>query len=100
MPSAIVERLRKLIEHEESANAIGNFAEAEAFAEKFQQLMEAHNLTLADLGWQSLDIDIQDDFEAEYSAAARRRTNRPKRRQSWKEILGNTVEDQSLSSSR
>lgn len=97
--AAIIETLRKLIEHEKSASAIGNFAEAEAFAEKFQKLMEAHNLTMADLGWESLNIDVQDDYETSCSTPFGRRTDRPKRRQSWQEVLGSTVEGQKVSTS-
>jgi Protein of unknown function (DUF2786) len=95
MRSAIIETLRKLIEHEKSANAIGNFAEAEAFAEKFQKLMQAHNLTMADLGLETLDW--QEEVEIE---RPRRFGAHPETPPSWQEVLGSVLGDQRLPSSR
>jgi hypothetical protein len=45
----ILDKLRKLINHERSARAIGNLAEAKAFAEKIQELLDHHNLSHADI---------------------------------------------------
>lgn len=98
MRPSLIETLRKLIEHEKSAYAIGNIAEAEAFAEKFQHLMEAHELTMADLGWQS--FDVEDEFDREAAARLRKHQKPSKSKPSWQEVLGSTMEVQSLTSSR
>lgn len=98
MRSDIIEILRKLIEHEKSANAIGNFAEAEAFAEKIQQLMQAHDLTMADLGWQA--PEWQEEFEMECATHLGPHFKAPRPRPSWQEVLGSTMEAQQLRSSR
>lgn len=45
----IIEKLKKLIAHEESARAIGNPAEAAAFAERIQQLLNKHNLSMSEV---------------------------------------------------
>ncbi len=99
MRSDIIETLRKLIEHEESANALGYFAEAEAFAEKFQKLMQAHNLTMADLGWQILEWQ-DEEFELERSSRFKVRLKTANQSPSWQEVLGSSLEDQRLRSSR
>ncbi len=45
----IIEKLRKLIAHAKSAREIGNVAEAEAFAEKIQELLDTHNLSMSEI---------------------------------------------------
>lgn len=50
---AILEKIKKLNAHAESAQAIGNEAEAEAFAAKVQELLTAYKLSMADLGRES-----------------------------------------------
>jgi hypothetical protein len=98
MRPSLIETLRKLIEHEKSAYAIGNIAEAEAFAEKFQQLMEVHELTMADLGWQSLDAE--DEFDREVAARLKKEQEPADSRPSWQEVLGSTMGIRNLTSSR
>lgn len=62
----IIDRLRKLIRHEESARTIGNAAEAEAFAAKIQGLLDAYNLSLSDIdlnaAQSSIDRSSGDEF--------------------------------------
>lgn len=58
MKNRIIEKLKKLIRHEESARAIGNIAEAEAFAEKIQDLLDAHNLSFSDIDIESAQSTI------------------------------------------
>ena len=60
----IIEKLRKLIAHEQSARTIGNIAEAEAFASKIQDLLTAHKLDMSEVDFQARDIEI--DFFAEW----------------------------------
>jgi hypothetical protein len=45
----IIEKLQKLIAHEQSARTIGNSAEAAAFASKIQELLNVHKLNMADV---------------------------------------------------
>jgi hypothetical protein len=47
--NGIIEKLAKLIAHEESAREIGSLQEAEAFADKIQQLLSQHKLSLSDV---------------------------------------------------
>lgn len=49
MSEKIIDRLRKLINHEKSARSIGSIAEAEVFAEKIQELLDEYNLSLSDI---------------------------------------------------
>lgn len=45
----VIKKLTKLIAHEESARAIGSTAEAAAFAERIQQLLNKHNLSMSEV---------------------------------------------------
>jgi hypothetical protein len=45
----MIDKLKKLLAHEQSARSIGNMAEAEAFAAKIQELLFAHKLTMSDI---------------------------------------------------
>ena len=98
MRPALIETLRKLLEHEKSAYAIGNVAEAEAFAEKFQQLMQTHELTMADLGWQA--FDVEEEFDREAAARIEKHHESSRHSPSWQEVLGSSLEQESLTSSR
>jgi hypothetical protein len=49
MNERIIDRLRKLLRHEQSAREIGNMAEAEAFAAKIQEQLDSYNLSLSDI---------------------------------------------------
>lgn len=58
MDSKIIEKIKKLINHAESAKNIGSTAEAEAFAGKVSDLLDAYNLDLS-------DIDRADELKTE-----------------------------------
>lgn len=45
----IIEKLKKLIAHEQSAHEIGNQDEAKAFAETIQKLLDKYNLSRSDI---------------------------------------------------
>jgi hypothetical protein len=47
--SEIIRKLQLLISHQQSAAAIGNQAEAEAFAGRIQQMLSKHKLSMTDL---------------------------------------------------
>lgn len=53
----IIDKVQKLKAHAESAEAIGNEAEAQAFAALYQRLMLQHNLEMSDLEFASLDVE-------------------------------------------
>jgi hypothetical protein len=56
-PEKILDRLRKLIEHQRSAHAIGNVAEAEAFAAKAQEILLRHKLNMTDIEFAQQEKD-------------------------------------------
>lgn len=49
MDNQIIEKIKKLMAHAESAKAMGSIAEAEAFASKVQKLLNEYNLSKSDL---------------------------------------------------
>lgn len=59
----IIEKLRKLIAHEQSARTIGNLAEAEAFASKIQDLLTAHKLDMSEVDFQAREDGEPIDWE-------------------------------------
>lgn len=58
----ILQLIRKLIAHEESARKIGSVQEAEAFAARIQSLCDRYRLRLADLSAEELDEHVNDEF--------------------------------------
>lgn len=53
----LIDKLTKLKNHAESAKAIGSEAEAQAFAEKVQQLLLEHDLQMSDIEFATLAVD-------------------------------------------
>lgn len=51
----IIEKLSKMLRHEQSARAIGSVAEAEAFATKIQELLTEHKLEMSEIEFQERD---------------------------------------------
>ena len=49
MENKILEKIKKLIRHKESAEKIGSISEAEAFAVKIQKLLNEYNISLSDI---------------------------------------------------
>lgn len=62
MKSKILKKIRKLIDHAESAAQIGSAAEAANFAAKVQELLDRHNLSLSDI---EREKQIQSEIDAE-----------------------------------
>lgn len=54
----IIEKLRKMVRHQESAAAIGSEAEAQAFAEKIAEMCDRYRLSVAELGEESIKSTI------------------------------------------
>jgi hypothetical protein len=53
----IVERLAKMIRHEQSAREIGSIAEAEAFASQVQFLLTKHGLEMSEIEFESEEVE-------------------------------------------
>jgi len=54
----ILELLKKLLAHEQSARSIGSLEEADAFAKKIQSLCDEYRINLADLSFEDLSQTI------------------------------------------
>ena len=63
MPSPIIEKLQKLIAHERSARSIGNQEEAEAFAERIQELLTKHKLEMSEIDFKTRETGEPVDWE-------------------------------------
>jgi hypothetical protein len=61
MDAQIIDKIRKLMAHSESAKEMGSIAEAEAFAQKAQKLLQEYNLTKADLTEEEAKAEILHD---------------------------------------
>ena len=59
MASEIIDKIRKLHHHAESAKKVGSEKEAKAFAKEVQRLLEKHNLELSDIELQEEIDNIQ-----------------------------------------
>lgn len=59
----IIDKLRKLIEHRNSAQEIGSIAEAEAFTAKITQLLTDHKLEMSDV---QFNKEIEEEIERDY----------------------------------
>lgn len=64
MENRMLEKLKKLIKKQESAQAIGSIAEAETFATKIQELLAKYNLDMADVDM--TDDEREDNMTEEY----------------------------------
>ena len=63
MKNKIIDKLRKLIAHEQSARSIGNQVEAEAFAGRIQELLTAHKLSMSEIEFEEREAAEPIDFE-------------------------------------
>lgn len=57
--SKVIDKLRKLVKHQESAAAIGSEAEAQAFAEKIAEMCDRYRLSVAELGEEAIKNTIR-----------------------------------------
>lgn len=58
---SIIEKLKKLIRHEQSAREIGNVEEAAAFAAKIQAFIDKYNIELSEIDLTVEDNDIRSE---------------------------------------
>lgn len=59
MSEKIIDKLAKLIKHEQSARSIGNMHEAEAFAGRIQILLTQHQLSMSDIDIEAETQDVE-----------------------------------------
>jgi len=70
----ILEKLKKLIAHEQSARTIGNIHEAEAFASKIQDLLTTHKLSMSEVDFQAREDGEPIDWEPVLSEYGKKST--------------------------
>lgn len=58
MDKTIIDKLRKLMAHKESAEKMGSIEEAELFATKIQELLAKYNISKADLTQEEISAEI------------------------------------------
>ncbi len=87
----IIETLKKLIVHEESARKGGSIAEAEAFAAKIQTLLTAHKLSMSEVEIAQQEEDEPIAMEDFYASELGSRFRNGKKRIQWMELLANAV---------
>lgn len=61
MDSKILDKIRKLIEHERSARSIGSIHEAALFAAKIQELLDQYNLQMSDVDYQEARSNVNSE---------------------------------------
>ena len=81
----IIEKLAKLLRHQQSAQDIGNVEEAAAFAGKIQELLTAHKLEMSDI--QLEQREKTESVDQEYVTATDAGAKREARRIEWQEDL-------------
>jgi len=76
---SVIEKIKKLIDHERSARSIGSAAEAEAFAERIQKMLLTHKVSMSEVEIASLDAE--DPIGLSCSRTKRKRPEK------WSQIL-------------
>lgn len=89
MDSPIINKLAKMLRHQESAKAIGSIAEAEAFAARIQELLSKHKLEMSDIQWteQESAEPVDDEYVLPKDAGAKWESKRVR----WQENLAATI---------
>lgn len=87
--SKIMERLAKLIRHQESAHAIGSIAEAEAFGAKIQELLTAHKLEMSEVEF--TERETAEPVDSELVCATEAGARREARRVEWMDDLARSI---------
>jgi uncharacterized protein YutD len=81
----ILTRLKKLLDHEASARAINNIAEAETYAAKIQDLLDRYELTMTDVEYAA--AKEEDPLGSTYA----RPTKLVRKRTAWQERLADKI---------
>jgi hypothetical protein len=82
----VLEKLAKLIKHEESARSLGSMEEAEAFAAKINRFLLEHKLTMSQV--QLEKQDVEDPIGDERFNPADHGIKFSRKRVAWQERLG------------
>lgn len=85
----IIDKLAKMIRHEQSARAIGSIAEAEAFASQIQEWLSRHKLEMSDIQWteQESAEPIDDEYVLPKDAGLKWESKRVR----WQENLASAI---------
>lgn len=89
MENLIINKLVKLLKHQESARAIGSIAEAEAFAGRIQELLTKHKLEMSDI--QFVEQEQAEPIEQQHVTPEDLGIARERRRIEWQEDLATAV---------
>jgi len=89
MTDPIMDKLKKLISHQESAAAIGSMQEAEAFAEKISELLLRHKLEMSDVEF--YEFEVKEPIDKEKIDLGELGIKRTHRRIPWQEFLAGYV---------
>ncbi len=87
--SKVMDRLKKLMRHEESARDAGSFEEAEAFAGKVHQLLLQHKISMSEIDLEAIEDD--DPMGQSTWRAVDHDVGHSSKRSWWKERLAGTV---------
>lgn len=85
----VIDKLRKLNAHAESAAKLGNEAEAQAFASMVQRLLLEHKLSMTDVEWEQREAE--EPVERRYVDFEKHGLRNKKARVPWTEKLANIV---------
>lgn len=80
MNDKILDKLRKLINHQRSAEKLGSIHEAKLFAEKIQEFLDQYNLSMSDIDMSQPEqntVDKEDLFKSF--------------KEKWKQVLCNSI---------
>lgn len=86
---SVIEKIRKLIAHADSARAIGSLAEAEAFGAKVSELLAKHKLEMSDVEFAA--VKETDPIARQYVHPREGGYRKVAVRQWWRESLGSTI---------
>lgn len=89
MDNPIIDKLAKLLRHQESAKAIGSIAEAEAFATRIQELLTKHKLEMSDI--QFVEQETAEPIEDEYVTPRTLGIKHESKRVMWQENLASAI---------
>lgn len=62
MNEKIIDRLKKLIRHQKSAEKISSVNEAKVFADKIQDLLDEHNLSMSEIDISEEPVDVDQEL--------------------------------------
>lgn len=85
----IIDKLKKLLRHQESAAKIGSQAEAEAFAERIQELLTTHSLEMSDIEYE--EQEHAEPIDEEHVSAKDLGIKYERKRIEWQEDLAMAI---------